>query len=106
MSIDLSKLPPDQRATIERLDHQTRQAVELLAEARANGFTFSKRIHDGPELFGKRQTELWRDTVYLGAVGSCCSALREIRNISLSLEPVNSVTGSAAEVISAVLRWT
>lgn len=105
MPIDLSSLPDRQRQAIEKLDRETRHAVELLAEVQAAGFVFHRLAADRA-LFGKRETSLWRDTVRLDGVASGCSAQRHIKDTGLELEPIVSLTGSAAEVMTAVLHWT
>lgn len=105
MPIDMSKLPHRQRAAIESLDLQTRQAVELLAEVQAAGFIFHRLAADGA-LFGRRETALWKDTIRLDGVSSGCSAQRHIKDTGLILEPIVTITGSAVEVTTAVLHWT
>lgn len=105
MPIDLSNLPRNQREVIEKLDPETRHAVELLAEVQAAGFVF-RRLAADSALFGKRESALWRDTVRLDGVGSGCSAQRHIKDTGLELEPIVSLTGSAADVMTAVLHWT
>jgi hypothetical protein len=69
MSIDLRKLPDRQRQAIEKLDPETRRAVELLAEVQAAGFIFHRLAADRA-LFGRRETALWKDTVRLDRVGA------------------------------------
>lgn len=105
MPIDLRKLPDRQRQAIEKLDPETRRAVELLAEVQAAGFIFHRLAADRA-LFGRRETVLWKDTVRLDGVGSGCSAQRHIKDTGLMLEPIATITGSAAEVMTAVLHWT
>lgn len=106
MPIDLDRLPDRQRRAIERLDLETRRAVELLAEVQARGFVF-RRFHPAdPAMFGTRETPLWRDTVRIDGIGFGCSAQRSIKETAMRLEPVAAVTGSAADVMLAVLKWT
>lgn len=105
MPIDLSKLPDGQRQAIEKLDPETRRAVELLAEVQAAGFVFHRLAADRA-LFGRRETDLWKDTIRIDGVGSDCSAQRHIKDTGLELEPIAAITGSAADVMTAVLHWT
>lgn len=106
MPIDLDELTERQRWAIERLDPATRRAVELLGETQAAGFTFYRFSPADPSIFGARETDLWRDTVRLDGIACGCSAIRVIKDTAIRLEPVSVVTGSAVDVMAAVLNWT
>lgn len=106
MPINLDDLPVRQRRAIEELDPETRRAVELLAEVQARGFIFHRFHPADPAVFGTRETALWRDTVRIDGIGFGCSAQRSIKDTAMTLEPVAAITGSAADVMIAVLNWT
>jgi hypothetical protein len=81
----------------------------LLDAAKQHGFAF-RRIAPGPDgpLEGVRETDGWRDTIYLGGFSSDCFAWRE-RQSSLVL-PCGALVqirtqGSALDVLTDVLGW-
>ena len=84
-------------------------AKRLLDHAKLQGFQF-RRVAEGPDgaLLGIRHTEEWRDTVYLNGFSRDCYALRE--RIASLVVPAGTlvqrrVTGSALNVLNAVLAW-
>jgi alanine racemase len=80
------------------------RAKELLEQAAAAGFRFQQLSADSA-LVGTRETELWVDHVRIDGVEYGCSAHRMIRGTRLELAPIATVTGSAVEVLTAVLHW-
>lgn len=83
--------------------------MRLLDAVKCHGFTF-RRIAPGPDgpLEGVRETDGWRDVIYLGGFSSDCFAWRE-RQSSLVLPGGGLVQiltqGGALDVLTEVLRW-
>lgn len=81
------------------------KARELYNQAIAAGFRF-RQLRVDSALLGRRETELWVDHLRLDGVETGCSAKRQIKDTRLPLPPVAEISGSAIEVLVAVLHWT
>ncbi|MGH3916800.1 MAG: hypothetical protein ACRDTC_25835 [Pseudonocardiaceae bacterium] len=84
--------------------------MRLLDHAKSQGFTF-RRIAPGPDgpLEGVRDTDQWRDTIYLGGFSEGCSATRSRKSPLLvpgDLLVTDRVAGDALNVLNTVVsRW-
>jgi hypothetical protein len=81
----------------------------LLDLAKRQGFVFG-RIAPGPDgpLVGVRDTDHWRDQVYLAGFSDSCSATRRRKSALIlpsGLPVTDEVSGGALEVLEAVARW-
>ncbi|MCA1693502.1 MAG: hypothetical protein LC749_01535 [Actinobacteria bacterium] len=81
--------------------------MRLLDTARRHGFQF-RRLATGPDgpLWGVRDTEHWRDTIYLGGFSSDCSATRSRKSPLLApgdLLVTDRVSGDALNVLNTVV---
>jgi hypothetical protein len=87
-------------------------ALRLLDFAKRHGFVF-QRLAPGPDapLWGVRESEQWRDTIYLGgfwAPGSCSATRRRKSSLIVpgALLVTERVSGDALNVLNAVVsRW-
>jgi hypothetical protein len=83
-------------------------AKRLLDTAKRGGFSF-QRIAPGPDgpLWGVRETDDWRDTIYLAGFGHACTATRA-RKSSLIIPGgplvTQRVNGDALSVLHTVLN--
>lgn len=84
--------------------------MRLLDLAKHHGFQF-QRLAPGPDgpLWGVRDTDQWRDTIYLGGFSSDCSATRSRKSPLLvpdDLLVTDRVSGDALNVLNTVVsRW-
>jgi hypothetical protein len=83
-------------------------AKRLLETAKRGGFSF-QRVAPGPDgpLWGVRETDDWRDTIYLAGFGHACTATRA-RKSSLIIPGgplvIQRVNGDALSVLHTVLH--
>jgi hypothetical protein len=83
-------------------------AKRLLETAKRGGFSF-QRIAPGPDgpLWGVRETDDWRDTIYLAGFGHACTATRA-RKSSLIIPGgplvTQRVNGNALSALHTVLH--
>jgi hypothetical protein len=81
----------------------------LIDLAKRQGFVFG-RIAPGPDgpLLGVRDTDRWRDEIYLAGFSDSCSAIRRRKSTLIvpGGPPVTErIAGGALEVLDTVARW-
>lgn len=83
--------------------------MRLLDVARSHGFRF-ELLAPGPDgpLWGVRDTEHWRDTLYIGGFSAGCSATRSRKSSLLvpgDLLVAERVSGNALNVLNTVVSY-
>lgn len=81
----------------------------LLDHAKAHGFEF-RRVAAGPDgpLWGVRETDHWRDTVFLGGFSDSCSATRQRKSpliVAGDLLVTDRIEGTALNVLNRIVTW-
>jgi len=85
--------------------------MRLLDTAKRHGFVF-QLLAPGPDgpLWGVRDTEQWRDTLYLGGFSTGCSATRSRKSSLIvpgDLLVAERVSGGALHVLNVVVSsWS
>lgn len=81
----------------------------LLDHAKAHGFQF-RRVAFGPDapLWGVRESEQWRDTVFIGGFSDSCSATRQRKSSLIvpgDLLVTDRIEGTALNVLNKIVTW-
>jgi hypothetical protein len=84
-------------------------ARRLIDHAKAHGFHF-RRLAPGPDgpLWGVRETEQWRDSVFVGGFSNSCSATRQRKSSLIvpgDLLVTDRISGTALSVLNAITTW-